>query len=92
LDWYKISVSSKEVEKIYLVKCPEEQEIVVATKGLIAGGRNMYASSNLWGAVQEYKTATELEPSNGDAHYWLGRTLLKLGLYNEAIVSLSRAD
>ena len=52
----------------------------------------MYASSNLWGAVQEYKTATELEPSNGDAHYWLGRTLLKLGLYNEAIVSLSRAD
>ena len=84
--------ATKEVERICLLKCAEEKETVETAKVLIYEGRNMYAGGNLWGAVRKYRTAMELDPSNADAHYWLGETLLKLGLYKEALESLSRAE
>jgi tetratricopeptide (TPR) repeat protein len=86
-----IFAATNEAEELYLVKCAEEQESVEKAKILIADGKKMYANDNLWGAAQNYKEGIRFDPSNVDAYSELGDTLLKLGLYRDALEPLNRA-
>jgi len=83
--------ATKEAEKIYLVKCAAEEELVEKSTTLIAEGKEMYANGNLWGAVRKYEEATRFDPSNVEAYSRLGHTFLKLGLYRDALGPLNHA-
>jgi tetratricopeptide (TPR) repeat protein len=87
-----IFAAPKGVERSYPVQGAQEQKTVTHAEPLLNEAKKMYSSGNLWGAAQNYKKLTELDPSNGEMHSRLGHTLLKLGLNKEAIEALSRAE
>lgn len=90
--------ATKEVERIFLVKCAEEQKTIVEgqkkiqeAKDLFAEGVKIYAHGDLWGAAEKYKAAAELDPSYAEAQSRLGHTLLKLKQPEEALKFLNHA-
>lgn len=86
-----IFAATKEVETIYFAKCAEKEKSVDASKVLIAEGNNNFALGNFWGAAKKYREATDLAPSKAEAYSRLGRTFLRLGLYQQALEPLNHA-
>jgi len=93
-----IFAATKDVERICLVKCAEEQKTIAEgqkkveeAKLLFAEGVKIYTNGDLGGAEQKFKVAAELDPSHAEAHSRLGHTLVKLRRYEEALKPLNRA-
>ena len=86
-----IFAATKEVETIYFAKCAEKEKSVDASKVLIAEGNNNFALGNFWGAAKKYREATDLAPSKAEVYSRLGRTFLRLGLYQQALEPLNHA-
>ena len=61
------------------------------TKSAAARGMDYYLAGNYEIAEQEFRKALERHPLSADAHEYLGRTLIKLELWAEAVERLIRA-
>ncbi len=51
----------------------------VSTRRLVRKGYELYLKERLDPALEAFDQAIETDPKNAEAHYWKGRTLLKMG-------------
>lgn len=58
-------------------------------RALVIRGHNFYKTARFSLAIADLKRAVELVPSHQTAWYWLGNTQTRLGLYDDAIASLT---
>ncbi|MBS3907994.1 MAG: tetratricopeptide repeat protein [Syntrophaceae bacterium] len=54
-------------------------------------GRSAVERKDYVSAIDYFKTAVNMEPSNAYNHAWLGRAYFEMGQYNDAIVHLKKA-
>lgn len=77
-DWWKAKTSGQSAQDMI-------------TNDPLKAGRAAFDSRSYQAAVTQFTSATEREPQNAEAHYWLGRAQLETGEYARAALSFENA-